>query len=148
SREPLRWSNAHRHFLSHLVVMPRWHKGVILIAGTIAALGTVGQIATRFAQPAPVVQPNAPQPPRSAPAGGSSSFVGESADRSPAPNQAPAPSAQPANHGPLGRISPHATKVGLSIVLGFIIGWLCRAFLKTMALVAIVVIGGLWLLSH
>ena len=33
-------------------------------------------------------------------------------------------------------------------VLGFVIGWLFRAFLKTMVFLGLVVCGALWLLSH
>jgi uncharacterized membrane protein (Fun14 family) len=143
--QPLRWKNAPEQFLAHLVVMPRWHKMVILIAGAMAVLGTAGQLVARFRQPAPQAPAPAVVQPQSS--GGHSSFVDDSAR--PADQTAPQqPAATPADDTILGRLSPHATKIGLSVVLGFIVGWLCRAFLKTMALLTMVVIGGLWLLSH
>ena len=44
---PVRWGNAHNHFLTHLITMPGWHKAVILFGGLLAVLGTVGQIVTK-----------------------------------------------------------------------------------------------------
>lgn len=130
----VQWSDAHKHFLGHLAAMPGWHKAVILIAGLLAVLGTVGQIIAKTGGDAHVHVTTGAQPP------GSSGFVSDSGS----PGTADAP--QPV--GTLSRISPHATKIGLSIVLGFIIGWFFRAFLKTMAFLAVVVGGGLWALSH
>src|SRR5207302_7750564 len=61
----VRWGNAHQHFLRHLAVMPSWHKAVIVIAGLVALLGTIGQIfAPRpaAASPPPAQTAPAPQP--------------------------------------------------------------------------------------
>ncbi len=131
--ERLKWANAHNHFLTHLAIMPAWHKAVILIGGLLAVLGTVGQIAAKVGGDAHVRVTTGSVPT----AANGSKLVDD--------NQ-PAKSDQPT--GSLSVLSPHATRIGLSIVLGFVIGWLFRAFLKTMALFAIVVGGTIWLLAH
>ena len=131
--ESLRWANAHSHFLTHLRIMPAWHKGVILLGGLLAILGTVGQIVAKTGGDAKVhVTTNAPSSSNSF-AGGSSSAQSD-------------PTPQPV--GSLAQLSPHATRIGLSVVLGFVIGWFFRAFVKTMAFLTVLVGGGIWLLSH
>lgn len=133
SPETLRWANAHSHFLTHLRIMPAWHKGVILLGGLLAVLGTVGQIVAKTGGDAQVhVTTNAPA--------GSNNFAGGSSSTDSDTVTKPV--------GSLGQLSPHATRIGLSVVLGFVIGWFFRAFLKTMALLTIVVGGGIWLLAH
>jgi uncharacterized membrane protein (Fun14 family) len=136
----VRWGNAHQHFLRHLAIMPSWHKAVILIAGLVALLGTVGQIVSpRPAAAAPAAQTAPPQ------SSNKSSFAsGAPQGASPAQPAAPADDSQDL----IPRLSPHATRVGLSVVLGFVIGWLFRAFIKTMLVLGLVVCGTLWLLSH
>ena len=132
SPESLRWGNAHAHFLTHLRLMPGWHKVVILLAGVLAVMGTVGQIVTKTGGDAQVhVSTGTPS--------GSSGFV-NGADSG--------ASDQPQPVGSIGGLSPHATRIGLSVVLGFVIGWLFRAFLKTMAFLALLIGGGIWLLAH
>ena len=121
--------------------MPGWHKVVILIGGLVAVAGTVGRAAT--ARPVDTTVPqtvNAPTRPA-----GTSGYVND-APSAPALPVQPVPVPQPLSL--LGNISPHMQGVGLSLVLGFIIGWFFRAFIKTMALLTFVVFGSLWLLSH
>ena len=133
---PVRWGNAHNHFLTHLITMPGWHKAVILFGGLLAVLGTVGQIVTKTGGDAQVHVTTGNGPATGA---GNNLVNGNDSSASASP-------AEPV--GSLSGLSPYATRVGLSIVLGFVVGWLFRAFLKTMALFAIVVGGAIWLLSH
>jgi uncharacterized membrane protein (Fun14 family) len=128
--QPARWTSSHHNFLTHLMVMPGWHKAVILMAGALALLGTVGQFAGKLKEP-PAAQRSVSDPTGSRLVPDSSSSATRTDDG-----------------GLLIRLSPHAVKVGLSIILGFILGWIFRAFLKTMALITILIVGGLWLLSH
>ena len=138
----VRWGNAHQHFLRHLAVMPSWHKAVIVIAGLVALLGTIGQI---FApRPAAASPPPAQTAPAPQPNNQRSFASGAPRDASSAQPAAPADE----SHDLIPRVSPHATRIGLSVVLGFVIGWLFRAFLKTMVFLGLVVCGALWLLSH
>jgi uncharacterized membrane protein (Fun14 family) len=137
----IRWADAHRHFFTHLAIMPMWHKAVILIAGALAVLGTLGQIVARTSGDASSHVTHVTGGPRVAPPAGSSGFVTDNG--SPGDTVETTPPA-----GMIDSLSPHATKVGLSVVLGFIVGWFFRAFLKTMAFLGILVVGGLWALSH
>src|SRR5436305_66273 len=106
--QPARWTSSHHNFLTHLVVMPGWHKAVILLAGALALLGTAGQVAGKFREPPPSpAQRSVSDPSRSS----------SSATRT-------------EDGGLLIRLSPHGVKVGLSIILGFILGWVFRAFVK------------------
>jgi uncharacterized membrane protein (Fun14 family) len=138
--DPLRWATAHRFFFHHLTIMPGWHKLVILLGGLLAIGGTAGRIAAKPAPDAPAaVTNNAPQ------SSGSNGLV---ANTPAAPTAESSGADSGVRLGPLGRISPHAQGVGFSLIVGFIIGWFFRAFLKTMALLMLLVGGGLWLLSH
>lgn len=129
------WANAHQHFLTHLRFMPAWHKAVILIGGLLAVLGTVGQIVAKTGGDAQVHVTTGTTP---APSYGNQ-MVGSTDAAADVP---------PQPVGSLSRMSPQSTRIGLSIVLGFVIGWLFRAFLKTMAFFAILVGGSVWLLTH
>ena len=131
--ERLKWANAHNHFLTHLAIMPTWHKAVILIGGLLAVLGTVGQIVAKVGGDAHVQVTTG-----SVPTAANGSKLVSDTDSANTEQRV----------GSLSRLSPNATGIGLSIVLGFVIGWLFRAFLKTMAFVAILIGGGIWLLAH
>src|SRR5438552_6999122 len=97
--QPVRWDNAHRHFLKHLAIMPGWHKAVILLAGALALLGTAGQITARFnKQPAAAAPPDLRQAQHFAP------------DSPPA--AAPSSATRTDDGGLLVRLSPHAVKIG------------------------------------
>src|SRR5688500_11024018 len=45
--------------------------------------------------------------------------------------------------GPLGKFSPEATRLGVSVVGGFVVGWLFRAFLKLAMLLALLGVGAM-----
>ena len=128
-----RWTSSHHNFLTHLMVMPGWHKAVILVAGALALAGTAGLFAGQFKQP-----PGAPEQ-RSVSNPGGSHLV---------PDTSSSSATRTDDGGLLIRLSPHAVKIGLSIILGFIFGWIFRAFVKSVALITLLVVGGLWLLSH
>ena len=127
----LSWANAHRHFFSHLGTMPGWHQ-IVLIAGVlIAVVGGVGKATTPSA---PTAQVSADG---SIPSG-SSGLVGDPGPTSDSGIQI----------GTFGKISPHMIGVGFSIVVGFILGWFFRAFIKSMAMITVLIGGTLWALSH
>ena len=140
SVERSRWANAHHDFFAHVVTMPGWHKSVLLIGALLAVLGTAGVLAGKMGgtAPPPVTSGGAAAPSGASKMVDDGTSAGGSAQRT--------ETKQPA--GLLGSLSPHAMKVGASIVAGFVIGWLFRAFLKTMALVALVAGGIVWGLSH
>jgi uncharacterized membrane protein (Fun14 family) len=142
SAEPVRVWNAHRHFLAHLITMPGWHKAVLVVGALLAFGGGIGRIAGATRQPA-----NAPasQPQQSATDAPKSSFAGDS---TPPAADKPLEAQREPDGSLLIRLSPHAMAIGLSLVAGFLIAWVFRAFLKTMALLALVVTGGLFALSY
>lgn len=108
--------------------VPAWHKKLIVAAIVLCGVGLAGQGFARFAQKNGAAQ-------SSAPAGSRSAF-----EFSESPAQQEPPLWQ--------RVSPHATKIGVSLVIGFIVGFLFRAFIKTMALIVIVIGGIIFALSY
>jgi uncharacterized membrane protein (Fun14 family) len=46
------------------------------------------------------------------------------------------------------RLSPNATRIGGSVVAGFVLGWIFRAFVKTMAFFALLAGAALMALSY
>ena len=117
--EPLSWGNSYQYFLAHLVGMPSWHKAVVLIAALVCGSGTFGSIASR------------------------SFATTQSAISTTAPTDSGA-----ANDSVFGRVSPHMIRIGASIVIGFVVGWYLRAFVKTVLFLGLIVAGGAWLASH
>lgn len=110
-----------KSFLTHLVVMPRFHQSLLGLAMLLAGGGTLGQIAGYFKGPAtPTVQTTTTAP-------GGSSFV----DANEAPTATPA-EAPPQTIGE--RVAPWATRVGFAYIVGFVVGWAFRAFIKIMSL--------------
>ena len=129
------WGQVHQLFFNHVATMPGWNKLVLMIGVLMALSGGAGQLLSAVAggsnlrpgsTPAPAVSPTAPPSLRP---------------------DAHTP-AEPAPYPFMGRVSPHATRVGVSLVGGFVLGWLCRAFLKTMAMVILLFLGVMLLLSH
>jgi uncharacterized membrane protein (Fun14 family) len=39
-------------------------------------------------------------------------------------------------------------KVGASVVIGFVVGWYLRAFIRTMVIFSLIVIGCVWVANH
>lgn len=123
------FGQVHRLFFSHVSLMPGWHKLVLLLGVLMALGGGVGQLV-------------------SAVAGGSDLKPGVNpTTRTIAPATSPADGGGP-TYPFIGRVSPHSTGLGVSLVGGFIVGWLCRAFLKTMAMIGMLIFGVMFALSY
>jgi len=133
--EPLRFANVHRHFASHCVVMPRWHRLLMIVALLLVIGGVVGWGWARSkAFPSSVSVP---------PAGsGSATALSEQGVGDQREVELPL----------VGKVSVHALKIGASVVGGFIVGWLLRAFIKLMLLVVLaivlMVLGVLYFTGH
>ena len=95
-----------REFGAHLVHMPRWHKGVLLVALALAVVGLIGQARTGHPSDDSANVSSAP--------GGSRGFVSSDADQNPSPAAAPTVS---------NKLSRYAAHVGLLFLLGFILGY-------------------------
>jgi uncharacterized membrane protein (Fun14 family) len=150
-------SESHRQSLpAHLRTMPRWHRVVLLIAVLLAAAGSVGWAVTRTAPGERRVIPPTPAAASAAAPSVSKSlaprsgFVDERTTTvaTPLPADAVADANDTTPGGWISRLSPHATGVGVSVVAGFLMGWLFRAFLKTMTFFALIVAGLLAALSY
>jgi uncharacterized membrane protein (Fun14 family) len=160
--EPTRWNRAPTEFARHVSTMPRWHKLVValgvalLIAGVIGRVVSGSRAARRPAAPAVPADPSArtSAPNKSFVPPNASGFVNADTASSASPDRpmtSTAAGSSPTTAVPddwLSMLSPHATKVGGSVLAGFVIGWLFRAFLKTMALLALIAFGGLFALSY
>ncbi len=102
-----------------LIQMPRWHKGVLGTALAIVLLGWAHRGYHALA--------DSNLPPTSA-----------AGIQQPAPTTQPAPSL----------LASWARRAGASVLLGFLVGWLFRTFVKIMASITTLVLGGLVLLSY
>jgi uncharacterized membrane protein (Fun14 family) len=119
--------------------MPRWHKAVLVMGVVLALAGGAGWVMGRNGNDggARVTTTGSPAP------AGSSKFIDDSGaggspvatDRETAPNI-------------ISRLSPNATRIGVSVLAGFVLGWLFRAFLKTMAFFLMLAIAILAALSY
>jgi uncharacterized membrane protein (Fun14 family) len=70
--------------------------------------------------------------------------MADSSAPSPAGVQQPAPTTQPAPSA----LAGWSRRVGASVLLGFLVGWIFRTFLKLMASITALVLGGIVLLSY
>jgi uncharacterized membrane protein (Fun14 family) len=113
-----------RSIVDHTLRMPRWHKVLLTMALVVAAVGASGQVVAYFS-PSPAAQTSGPATPRG------SSLVGDSTSS----EQATAtPKTWVQEH------SPQLTKLGGTFLVGFIVGWIFRAFIK---IASILLIGAL-----
>jgi uncharacterized membrane protein (Fun14 family) len=159
------WNQAPRDFARHVKTMPGWHKAVLWLGVALLLAGAAGWAISRARGESrvpgatKVSAPTAPAPNSSkvVTPPNASGFVASSSSREPertttaadpAPSAAATSSADPVGDDLLSKLSPNATKVGGSVVAGFVIGWLFRAFLKTMAMLALLIGGGLFALSY
>ena len=115
-------------FIIDVFQMPFWQKGVLFSAIAVCGLGWGHRMVHALGGPV---------------AGGNqvslSTTSGVPADRSFGVSQAPDTLSNPA---------PWARRVGSSVLLGFIVGWAFRTFVKTMALATAAFVGILGLLSY
>ena len=108
-----------RSLSQHIATIPRWQKTLLILSILLVVCGLAGQAGGLIkSQHQSVAQPN------------SRGFV----EGQPSNEPAPAPE-KPWYQ----KLSPHAMGVGLSILVGFVIGWAIRAFMKITATIAALV---------
>jgi uncharacterized membrane protein (Fun14 family) len=126
-------------FLHHLIHMPAWHRYVLIAAVALGGVGLAGQIRQwNSGGSAPAATAATP------PAGASGAFA-TTPDASTA-NTAPDANTTPDANTPPWYLSPKFLGVGGSVVVGFIVGWLLRVFVKTTLMIGALlglIIGGL-----
>ncbi|MDB5319058.1 MAG: rane protein of unknown function [Phycisphaerales bacterium] len=141
--ERLRWNTAPRHFFAHLATMPRWHKLVLLLGLGLAIAGGIGWMTSRAASDSGT-RVTSTSTSVQAPAG-SSKFIDGGASPSDTTVTTTTREEPPTL---IGRLSPNATRIGGSVVAGFVFGWIFRAFLKTVTFFALLAGAALMALSY
>lgn len=143
--ERLRWNTAPRHFFAHLATMPRWHKLVLLVGVGLAIAGGIGWMTSRAASDSGTRVISTSTPVQAPP--GTSKFIGS--DTPPAADTTTTNTTIREEPPTLiGRLSPNATRIGGSVVAGFVFGWFFRAFLKTVTFFALLAGAALMALSY
>jgi uncharacterized membrane protein (Fun14 family) len=149
--ERLRWHNAFGHFLAHIATMPRWHKLVLLIGVVLAIAGGIGWMTSRAAGDTGTrvtsTSTSSTAAPGQAPAG-ASKFIGNDAPTAADTTTTTTTTIREEPPTLIGRLSPNATRIGGSIVAGFVFGWIFRAFLKTVTFFALLAGAALLALSY
>lgn len=141
--EKLRASNAHRHFFTHLATMPRWQLLILVLGLCLAVGGGVAWVMTRNAGHRETRTQVVKSPGSDATPANASGFVdGTAASTTTTTTTTDEPG------GLIARMSPNATRIGGSVVAGFVVGWVFRAFLKTMMFFALLGVGLMMALSY
>src|SRR5256885_922530 len=115
-----RLKSAHRDFFAHLLEMPRWHKTVLAISALLAAGGALGQLTSSTPKTTSTQVAAENSPPVN-----TGKFAADSPSQPPKVQR---------DDGAVRHTSPYMTRVGLSILIGFVVGWVSRTFLKLTAM--------------
>jgi len=141
STESVRVNSVPVRFFAHVAAMPVWQKVVLVIAVLLACLGgsawamshmNGGSKSTTTTTTTTTANSTTTLPP------GASKFINDGS----APSVGSYTSTTVQENKPQGLIeefSPATTRIGVSVVAGFVFGWLFRAFLKTMTFFALIV---------
>jgi uncharacterized membrane protein (Fun14 family) len=145
-----------REFLVHCVRMPGWQKTLLFIAVIMSAMGlahagfqhvygtpAAGGDGVNPQAVSPTVAPSGGAAPTGTPPMGASGFVSTNNNTQPMPaptgvatTPATSPS-QTSSQDLLTKSMPWATRVGVSYILGFVVGWIFRAFVKIAAMITV-----------
>jgi len=130
-------------FFGDVFRMPVWQKVILGIAALVGAAGVAGQVHKHLTPPATqpaavtTVDPSLPN---------AHGFVGAHTQAS--PEAAPAAAEPSAAPSVFEQYSPAMSRVGLSFVGAFVIGWAFRVFVKAMILVTVLGVALLLGLSY
>ena len=142
---------AKRGLNEHVRVMPGWQKGALVLAVLCGLVGGVYQAYVHFTKPRTVtttVVATRPASASDAPADGSgrSSFLGDNrSGRAEVITTTVEKQREPTTTE---TASQWMTRIGGSLVLGFIVGFIFRMFVKTMTMLTILVVGGIMALKY
>jgi uncharacterized membrane protein (Fun14 family) len=125
-----------RQFFGNLLKLPKWQKTVLSVSLLLLGGGVAGQTVTRLG-PDAAAQTKSEKPPESPDAG----MFGTDRSAIPLPSEVEAAPDRRRVASAVESASPWATRVGGSAIVGFVIGWLVRAFIK-----ATLLIGGAFML--
>jgi hypothetical protein len=119
--ERVRRADPNRHFLTHLAVMPAWHKAVIALAMLLGIAGLTGHLMAKSGNDTAHAQTSS-----------ASKSTGDSV----------------ASQQQLTKYSPIAMTIGVAVLAGFTFGWFFRAFLAPAVVCAVLIAGGIGALAH
>jgi hypothetical protein len=117
--ERVRRADPNKHFLTHLAVMPAWHKAVIALAMLLGIAGLTGHLMAK-----------------------SGNDTGHAQTSSASSSSDSVASQQ------LTKYSPIAMTIGVAVLAGFTFGWFFRAFLAPAVVAAVLIAGGIGALAH
>jgi len=147
SESPPDRPRAHEHFAKHVRNQPKWHKGLLGVMVVLAVVGIVGQVRAKLSKPRIVERTETTTSSSNnatAPANSRGFISQDNTSQAPAPAAADRVPTEPAENDDLfTRISPHATRLGIGYIAGFVVGWVFRFFLKAMMTITLIV-GGLF----
>lgn len=124
------------HFLKDLVALPAGHKWILIIAALAAGLGWSHMAMAPAASPALPGRSTSTTLP--APSAGNG-FVATSNNNAPTGNTSTAPTPAP-SQGVQSILASWARHMGSSVIVGYVVGWAFRVFLKVMSSITFVVV--------
>jgi uncharacterized membrane protein (Fun14 family) len=121
-----------------LATMPGWHRAVLSLATLVAVVGAAGWVVGAVASRTTEAQVAGADDAATAPGG---RLLPSGSPERPPPSAAPEPST-------MQRLSPLMMRTGASLLVGFIAGFLFRAFIKMMTLVTLLIGGTFFVLTY
>jgi uncharacterized membrane protein (Fun14 family) len=140
SNESVRANSVPVRFFAHVSAMPVWQKVVLVVAILLACLGGSAWAMSHFnggTKSTTVTTTTAN--PGATPAVGGSKFIDDRGTAAPAASSTTTTTEEKKPQTLIEEFSPATTRMGVSVVAGFVFGWLFRAFLKTMTFFALIV---------
>jgi uncharacterized membrane protein (Fun14 family) len=139
SNESVKVNSVPVRFFAHVSAMPVWQKVVLVVAILLACLGGSAWAMSHFNGPTKSTTTVTTTTPGAKTPAGASSFVNDGGAAAPASASTTTTTEETKPQGLIEEFSPATTRVGVSVVAGFVFGWLFRAFLKTMTFFALIV---------
>jgi uncharacterized membrane protein (Fun14 family) len=140
SNESVKVNSVPVRFFAHVSAMPVWQKVVLVVAILLACLGGSAWAMSHFnggTKSTTVTTTTAN--PGATPAVGGSKFIDDRGTAAPAASSTTTTTEEKKPQTLIEEFSPATTRMGVSVVAGFVFGWLFRAFLKTMTFFALIV---------
>ena len=145
SNESVRVNSVPVRFFAHVSAMPVWQKVVLVVAILLACLGGSAWAMSHFnggtKSTTTVTTTTTKAPSGARTPAGSSSFIDErgTPTGSDASSSTTTTTEEKKPQGLIEQFSPATTRMGVSVVAGFVFGWLFRAFLKTMTFFVLII---------
>jgi uncharacterized membrane protein (Fun14 family) len=141
SNESVKVNSVPVRFFAHVSAMPVWQKVVLVVAILLACLGGSAWAMSHFngGTKSTTTVTTTTANPGATPAVGGSKFIDDRGTAAPAASSTTTTTEEKKPQTLIEEFSPATTRMGVSVVAGFVFGWLFRAFLKTMTFFALIV---------